>query len=157
MPFGLEDVASRYGDCRRRNFKTLRDNKPIRKDWHALPLFGDPEVSPTVVLYAYWGRNQILDRRIVKVGYTSELLAKYLRSLGRQYDPKLMASCPGSKDDEDRFHVNWKQFVAEPPGGSREWYWATELMFNLFRREWTLDSQFDVLAEEALKTSPYLQ
>jgi hypothetical protein len=151
MPFGLDDVAQMWHGVRRGNYKTLRDGKPIAKDVHSLPLFDEPDVSICAVNYVYWGRNQKFDGRLVKVGYTAGDLASYLKKLGRMYDPILMASRPGDKDDENAFHLQWRHFVAD----GKEWYWAHNPMFDAFRRDWQLVADFEAIAKEALQVSPF--
>lgn len=151
MPFTVDIVAKTYSGCRKGNYENLRDGKAITKGCRALPLFGELEDDVVATVYAYWGSNQKAGRRLIKIGYTEQELTKYLRTLERAYDPRLMAQRCGGRPEEQEIHRAWSRFRAE----GREWYWATEAMFDSFRRDWKTTEEFEVLVEEALEVSPF--
>jgi len=150
-PFSVDVAAQTYSGVRKGNYELLRDGKPIKKGFESMPLFGVMDDDIPATLYAYWGANQKAGMRLVKVGYTTKILADYLRSLDRAYNPKLLAHKPGDYTDEQELHRTWSRFRAE----GREWYYATEVMFDSFRRGWKVTEDFELLAEEALSTSPF--
>lgn len=139
-------VLHTYVQCRKKNYESMRDNKPISADW--TPLFGDAmeDAEPIAVVYAYWGRNQVVDRRLVKIGYTSKKLSTYLEGLRRAHDPVLLAHQPGDRSTERSEHVKYRPLLAE----GREWFEPTPAMLEDFRREWNVVPGFDGLVPKIL-------
>jgi hypothetical protein len=145
-PFKLHEVLDAYGQCRKGNYKALRDGQPIQNE-PDLPLFGKSVKGPTAVLYAYLGHNARQKRRLIKIGYTSQDLTTYLKSKVIQHDPQLLASRCGGIEDEHAEHVRWDRILAD----GREWFFATTMLLDAMRREWDVTDNFEELAEQALK------
>lgn len=141
-----DEIALTYAGVRKGNYERLRDGKPIKREAHH-PLFGIPTESvPVAVVYAYWGRNQIADTRLVKIGYTFQDLRTYLRSLERQYDPRLLATRCGGYGEEQAEHAKCRMYLEE----GDEWYRPCPAIFAYLRRDWNLDPQFEDIVKEAL-------
>ena len=146
MPFAAQNIIDTYGGVRKGNYERMRDGVSIPREYH--PLFGDTseDGEPIAIVYAYWGSNQKAKRRLIKIGYTSQDLATYLRNLQRAYDPRLMATRCGGRHEEDIEHALYRLSLAE----GREWFYPTPAMFDTFRRVWDVTPEFDIIAEEAL-------
>jgi len=145
-PLSIDDTAELYLECRKGCWERHRDKMPITRSDVYLPLFGEIEKHETVsTIYAYIGRNQILDGRAVKIGYTDQELIKYLNTKKREHDPWLVATKCGSYREEQKEHQKWGMYRAE----GREWYWYADRMFQTFRDEWDVVVDFDNLMEKA--------
>lgn len=145
--FTQPDIARAYYEARKRNYEHLRDGVPIPRGDKELPLFGEiRQDTPIATVYAYWGRNQNADRRLVKIGYTGDELGAYLHRLQRMYDPRLLASKPGSESDERAEKARWHRHLAE----GREWFWPVPELFEALKREWRITQEFNSIANEAL-------
>ena len=140
------DVATAWKDVRKRNYKTLRDQTAITTDPQLRLFDNDDDRVQTATVYAYWGRNQIADKRLVKIGYTSEPVAVYLHRLKRQYDPLLLATKCGGRQEEKKEHGTWARFLAE----GNEWFTPSPLMFRTFESEWDLAAGYNTLKDEIL-------
>lgn len=147
MPFTIDEVQGIWTDTRKGRYKDLRDGKPIENTSDDMPLFGVERDEPVSVIYAYWGQNQIAGRRLVKIGYTSQDLQTYLNNLRRQYDPKLLATKPGGRVDEQKEHLRYRGLLAE----GREWFEPSRLMLADFRSTWKTVPHFDLLCDELIE------
>jgi hypothetical protein len=87
----------------------------------------------------------------VKIGYTSADLGEYLRRLERQYDPLLLATIPGGRNEEKVQHARWRHWLAE----GREWFFPTPAMFEAFRRDWRIADDFARYEAMALQDEPW--
>ena len=101
-------------------------------------------------IYAYWGSNQIAQRRLVKIGYTAQDLGAYLRNLERAFDPILLATRPGGRHEEKMEHAKWHVHLAE----GREWFYPVPNLLDYLRREWRVTPTFEELAATILRNIP---
>lgn len=121
----------------------------IRKGWYKVhkkkvarvtprPLFGETEGA--AIVYAYSGLiTTYPGLRIVKLGYTAQEVAGYLRAKKRQHDPKLLATTIGDKQLESEFLRKWSHIKCD----GNEWFWPTRELFN-----WISDV-YDFIADDA--------
>ena len=144
-PFDIDYILDTYSQCRKGNYKRLRDGLPVECDTACL--FEDPSFDGvSAVLYAYWGFVAPVEKRLVKIGYTSQMLGEYLKSKEIAHNPELLASRPGSKEDEKREHQKWRNLLE----CGREWFRPTPVLFADFRKEWSTEIGFDAMAERIL-------
>jgi hypothetical protein len=148
MPkFPPASMLMTYTAARKGNYQALRDGIPIKRENNNRPLFGLQDTGPVAVVYAYIGRNQSVhvDKRVLKIGYTSDDLGEYLRRLERQYHPELLGSRPGDKADEIAEHGKWRRHCID----GREWYAPVDEIFNSLRHSMKIVSNFDEIAARA--------
>lgn len=147
FPFSNPDVAIAYEAQRKAKYRIFRDGKQVPRDH--LPLFKDDVddscPKPVSTIYAYWGCNQNVHRRLIKIGYTGQNLQRYLSSLKRQHDPKLLSSKCGDEPQERREHHRWRDLLYE----GREWFRPDEELIQ-YLRTWNMDKDFEAVAKAAL-------
>lgn len=118
------EIQECYERRRQWGYKPYKQLESVSKP---LPLFNEDDESG--ILYAYTGCTADVDCRIVKVGYTSKDIKSYLGPKKRLESPKLLATTPGDRHDEDLFHKRWSYRRAT---GS-EHYWPENDLLEFIR------------------------
>jgi len=116
--YRVAKVCWTYCGLRKYGYENLRDGKPIVLPGNGKAgLLSGPE-KIGAILYAYLGINANVKRRVLKLGYTAKPIKKYLASLSRQYDPWLLATYPGTEDEENQLRTKWRRLLVD----GREWF-----------------------------------
>lgn len=140
------EIQLLYEEVRKGYYKVHRDGKAILSD---RPLFGFVDGEVTLYAHTAW----ISDEKawVIKVGYTSGLVKDLLSKRERAHTPKLLATTPGSKSDEDHFHRKWKRRVAS----GNEWYWPENDIAEYIASEFeTVVPDYWALVREIQKSMP---
>jgi len=93
--------------------------------------------------------NARANRRLIKIGWTSQDLDKYLRSKAISHDPILLGSRGGSWHDEQAEHLRFRMYLAD----GREWYFPRPALLDAIQREYDTTEDFDTIRDEMLSSS----
>lgn len=151
MPmYGIDRMMMLYSDVRKGNYERLRDGKPIRSAETQPGMFGDPEPQGGVAtVYAYIGWNARAERRCVKVGYTGDPLAEYLKKKVIAHNPELLASrCGGRQEEKIELDI-FRNFLHD----GDEWFRPVPPIFSRLRDErtgWATERGFELIAARAM-------
>jgi hypothetical protein len=110
------DLRSRWFDVRKHYWQKLRDQKWLEHR-RQRPLLDD-ESETAGVVYAYVGvvgLEAFRGRLLVKLGYCSTNLKRYLASKEIAHGPRLLAKTPGTKKPdgtEGRYLAQWNERLA---------------------------------------------
>lgn len=133
------EVLRTYVAQRKGNDQDLKNKVPIKAE-KTRTLFGEPDEERVYgIVYSYIGSNQVLQKRVLKIGYTSGNLCAYLAKLERAYRPRLLGSIPGTIETETAEKQRWSMYLAE----GKEWFWPVEVIIEHLKCEWKIDANFD--------------
>lgn len=107
-----DQIRFKYEYVRRKWWKVKRTAAVIDR-----PLFGF--VDGGAILYAHTAWVKLCEGWTIKVGYTEQNISDLLESRKRGHAPTLLATTPGTRDEERQFHRKWRKRVAS----GNEWYW----------------------------------
>jgi len=113
-PVWDELLRERWCLCRKKGYKILKRGGLLTSDHR--PLF--VKETPGGVVYVYSGRIATQHGRLIKIGYTGQVLKEYLDSKRLQHDPILLATMPGDQATERHFHYQWQRILID----GREWF-----------------------------------
>ncbi len=142
-------IVGIYRTARKANFKrcpgksrdgTQRMFTPFVKEMDSFPLIDGDDDSYSATVYAYYGRVATFPQRLVKIGYTTQELRRYLSSKRIPHKPQLLATRPGGRNAEDLEKAKWSLYLRE----GNEWFEPSRTMFRYFEQDdmWQTDSMY---------------
>lgn len=126
MPVAISDfeLMDLYEDVRKGYYKPRAMGRAVVSE---RPLFN--EIEGASLVYAHTALiAKYPNVRVIKIGYTEQVLSEYLAGKRIQCDPELLAFTIGDKGDERRYKRMWKQRGIVADGN--EWLWPEHVLFE---------------------------
>ena len=141
-----DEIAHRVESRRKQGYKKLA--KGLLLSSRPKGFFGGQVLDVSAVVYAYYGSVATRQKRLVKIGYTTQELRTYLNGKRILHKPVLLGDMPGGRETESRILNMWGAQLEE----GREWFRPSKELFSWMDKtsEFSTTGDFKNIAIQAL-------